>query len=218
MVPGVRIQSADATPGGDLNIEVRGVGTVNAGASPLFIVDGVPIEDGLLSMNPDDVESIQILKDAASTAVYGARGANGVFLITTKRGMTGKPSMSVNISTTFAQAQRKYEVMNTAQLLEYLDDSNINHRYCYQTNETQDYFPFDATLDTDWQDAIFRTAVQQKYNISVFGGGSIENETETKGINYRAVSILVNASRACRAILLHSCNMNTNWVTSLFGS
>ncbi len=183
LVPGVRILASDATPGGDMNIEVRGVGTVTAGASPLFIVDGIPIEDGLLTVNPDDVESIQILKDAASTAVYGSRGANGVFLITTKRGMMGRTNVNVNISTTFAQAQRQFEVMNTDQLLEYLDDSGINRRYYYLTNETQDYFPFDANLNTNWQDAIFRTVVQQKYSVSVSGG--IENADGSRGVSYR---------------------------------
>ena len=170
LVPGVRIMTSDATPGGDLNIEVRGVGSVTSGTEPLFIVDGIPMEGGLSTLNPDDVESIQILKDAASTAVYGSRGANGVFLITTKRGTTGKPTVTVNAAVTLAKAQRKFEVLNSADLIEYLNDYGTNIRYKYITNDTQDYFPFDASLDTDWQDAIFQLAVQQKYNLSVSGG------------------------------------------------
>ena len=124
LVPGVRIQTSDATPGGDINVEVRGIGTVTAGSEPLYIVDGIPMEGGLSAVNPDDVSNIQILKDAASTAVYGSRGANGVILITTKRGESAKPTITINAATTIAQIQHKFELMNTAQLLEYYKDKN----------------------------------------------------------------------------------------------
>lgn len=177
LVPGVRIQTSDATPGGDINVEVRGIGTVTAGAEPLYIVDGIPMDGGLSTINPDDVESIQILKDAASTAVYGSRGANGVFLITTKRGKETKPQIAISANTTIAQAQRKYQVMNTAQLLDYYKDRGIGLRYQLTTNQEQEYFPFNENIDTDWQDAIFQNAIQQKYNLSISGG--------TKNINYR---------------------------------
>lgn len=180
LVPGVRIQTSDATPGGDINVEVRGVGTVTAGSQPLYIVDGIPMEGGLSSVNPDDVANIQILKDAASTAVYGSRGANGVLLITTKRGNNAAPRISLSSSTTVAQAQRIYEVMNTAQLLEYYNDRGLDKRFRFTTNQNQDYFPFDENLNTNWQDAIFRNAIQQKYNVSIAGG--------TKNINYRLSS------------------------------
>lgn len=177
LVPGVRILTSDATPGGDINVEVRGIGTVTAGSAPLFIVDGIPMEDGLSTLNPDDVASIQILKDAASTAVYGSRGANGVILVTTKRGEKAKPVITLSANATVAQVQHKFELLNTAQLLEYYRDSNINDRYRFTTNQAQDYFPFDENLNTDWQDAIFRNALQQKYNLSITGGNN--------DINYR---------------------------------
>ena len=177
LVPGVRIQTSDATPGGNIDVEIRGIGTVTAGSAPLFIVDGIPMEGGLSSVNPDDVANIQILKDAASTAVYGSRGANGVVLITTKRGEDSKPRVTISATTTIAQAQHKYEVMNTAQLLEYYKDRGLNDRYRYTTNQNQDYFPFDENLNTDWQGAIFQNAVQQKYNVSVAGG--------SKNLSYR---------------------------------
>ena len=101
------------------------------------------MEGGLSAVNPDDVANIQILKDAASTAVYGSRGANGVILITTKRGESTKPTVTINASTTIAQIQHKFELMNTAQLLEYYKDKNLNERFRYTTNQNQDYFPFD---------------------------------------------------------------------------
>lgn len=177
LVPGVRIQTSDAAPGGDINVEVRGIGTATAGASPLFIVDGIPMEGGLSSVNPDDVANIQILKDAASTAIYGSRGANGVILITTKRGAESKPRITLSATTTIAQAQRKYELMNTAQLLEYYNDRGLDKKYRYTTNTSQEYFPFDENLNTDWQDAIFQNAIQQKYNLSISGG--------SKNMSYR---------------------------------
>lgn len=177
LVPGVRIMTADATPGGSLNIEVRGTGTVTSGTEPLFIVDGIPMEGGLSTINPDDVKSIQILKDAASTAVYGSRGANGVFLITTKRGNEGKVTVNVSAAVTLAKAQRKFQVLNAKELAEYFSDFGVSTRYRYLTNATQDFFPYDENNDTDWQDAIFQLAVQQKYNVSLSGG--------TKGVKYR---------------------------------
>lgn len=180
LAPGVRIQTSDATPGGDLSVEIRGIGTVTAGSEPLYIVDGIPVSGGLSTVNPDDVADIQILKDAASTAVYGSRGANGVILVTTKRGSSNKPKVNVNITTTIAQAQREFELMNTSELLQYYEDKNLNERYRYTTNATQDYFPFDENLNTDWQDVIFRNALQQKYSLAVSGGN--------KNVTYRISS------------------------------
>jgi TonB-linked SusC/RagA family outer membrane protein len=170
LIPGARIQTADATPGGDIDFEIRGVGTVTAGSQPLFIVDGIPIEGGVGFLNGDDVDNIQILKDAASTAVYGSRGANGVVLVTTKRGRTGKADVSVNLFSTVAQMQRKFEVMNTGDLLSYLTDSGIGARMRHITNAAQDYFPFDENLNTDWQDAISRLAFQKKAGVAISGG------------------------------------------------
>lgn len=171
LVPGLRISTVDATPDGDVDVQVRGIGSVTSGTQPLYIVDGIPVDGDLSSINPDDVDNIQVLKDAASTAIYGSRGANGVLLLTTKRGKEGKTQVSFNAGVTMSQAQRHFQVTNTAQLLDFLKDSNTNLRYQYTTNDSQDYFPFDPNLDTDWQDAIFRDAWSQKYNISVSGGG-----------------------------------------------
>lgn len=177
LVPGLRISTADATPGGDLDVQVRGIGTVTSGSQPLYIVDGIPLEGGLSGINPDDVDNIQILKDAASTAIYGSRGANGVILVTTKRGHEGKVQVSFSTNITISQAQRTVDVMNTPEILEYLEDSGVHNRFRYTTNSTQDFFPFDPNLNTNWQDLIFRNAVSQKYNVAISGG--------TKNISYR---------------------------------
>lgn len=114
------------------------------------------MEGGLSAVNPDDVANIQILKDAASTAVYGSRGANGVILITTKRGESTKPTVTINASTTIAQIQHKIELMNTAQLLEYYKDKNLNPKI-FVTRQTKiKTISLSTRISTLTGDAIFR--------------------------------------------------------------
>lgn len=177
LIPGVRIQTQDATPGGDVDVQIRGVGSVNSGTNPLYIIDGIPMEGGLASVNPNDVKEIQFLKDASSTAIYGSRGANGVVLVTTKRGAIGKPKVEFNTKITVSQAQRKFKVMNSKQMIDYLSDFGSHERYKWATNLTQDYFPFSADINTNWQDEIFRNAPRQQYNLAISGG--------TKDVSYR---------------------------------
>lgn len=90
-VAGVQLQSTTGQPGSEPTVRIRGVGSINASTSPLYVVDGIPYDGGMRSINPQDVESITVLKDAASAALYGARGANGVILVTTKKGRAGGP-------------------------------------------------------------------------------------------------------------------------------
>ena len=89
-VAGVQIQSSNGQPGEDAKVRIRGVGSINAGTEPLYVVDGMPFDGDLSSLNTQDIESMTVLKDAASTALYGARGANGIIMITTKKGASGK--------------------------------------------------------------------------------------------------------------------------------
>ena len=111
-ISGVNITQSGA-PGGDVNIRIRGVGTLNNN-SPLFVIDGIPVfgDNGLNSLNPNDISSIEVLKDGASTAIYGARAANGVVLVTTKRGKEGKTSVSYNGSFTIQSVAKKLEVLD----------------------------------------------------------------------------------------------------------
>ncbi|NEW83969.1 MAG: TonB-dependent receptor [Mariniphaga sp.] len=130
---GVRISNSNAAPGGGTNIVIRGVSSINASNSPLIVIDGFPMKDGfnknenpLNSINPADIESIEVLKDASSSAIYGTQAANGVILITTKKGKTGKPSISVNVSTGMQQMINKIDVLNREDFLKYMDDSRAN--------------------------------------------------------------------------------------------
>ena len=130
---GVRISNTNAAPGGGSNIVIRGVSSINASNSPLVVIDGFPMKGGfdknenpLNSINPSDIESIEVLKDASSSAIYGTQAANGVILITTKKGKTGKPTINVNVSTGYQQMINKIDVLDRADFLQYMDDSRAN--------------------------------------------------------------------------------------------
>ncbi len=121
---GVQVQQINGAPGGEgLSIRVRGTGSITQSNSPLYVVDGYPMEDGAFRLiNPNDIESIQILKDASSTAIYGSRGANGVVIITTKRGKSGAPVINFNTFAGYQQRSKTIPVMNRDQYVEWFKD------------------------------------------------------------------------------------------------
>jgi len=111
-IAGVSVRSTSGSPGSDITISVRGNASINGESTPLYVVDGVPI-DNLSGINPNDIASIDVLKDAASAAIYGARGSNGVILVTTKQGKTGKPVITLNAYAAYSTIERKVDVMNS---------------------------------------------------------------------------------------------------------
>ena len=119
-IAGVQVQNISSEAGADAQISVRGISSINAGASPLVVVDGQPIPDGLATLNMADVASVEVLKDAASAAIYGSRGASGVILITTKSGKTDKAKYSFKYSTGFKSAYEKYNMMTTSEYINLL--------------------------------------------------------------------------------------------------
>lgn len=200
-VSGVTVTQANR-PGGDAIIRIRGIGTIN-NASPLFVIDGVPVGPGN-NLNPNDIESISILKDASSTAIYGTRGANGVVIITTKRGQRNQaPRMEFSFRTGANSATNQYDMLNTQEYGEALWLSYANRgatpdhpqygsganpvipNYILPAGATSvDYnlynFPnfqiFRANQEgTNWYDEIFRTGIVQEYSMSVSGGGDNNN-------------------------------------------
>lgn len=127
---GVNVATTNAAPGGGSQIHIRGIGSINASTSPLFVVDGFPLKDGfdkyenpLNSINPADIESIEVLKDASSSAIYGTQASNGVIIITTKSGKTGKPTINVNVSSGFQNRINKVDVLNKQDYLTYFEDA-----------------------------------------------------------------------------------------------
>ncbi len=162
-VAGVNVTSASGEPGGILGITVRGPGGVRTGSTPLFVVDGLPLDnsstgggDPLNFINAADIESMDVLKDASATAIYGARGANGVILITTKRGKSGVSTLGFNSSVGFSSLARKINVLSAAQFRAEVP----------KLGATID----DKGASTDWQDQIYRNAVTQNYNLTMSGG------------------------------------------------
>ena len=179
LVPGVRIQTSDATPGGDINVEVRGIGTVTAGSEPLYIVDGIPMEGGLSAVNPDDVSNIQILKDAASTAVYGSRGANGVILITTKQAKEGKITVEYNASFGVQSLAKELELLDAWEYMSYLNEkAAINNQPTIYTDEEIK----STRHSTNWQRELFRNALVTDHSVNVSGG--TEKVQGTLGASY----------------------------------
>lgn len=162
-VSGVMITSESGQPGASSKVRIRGVGTVN-NSEPLYIVDGMPSESGIDNLNPADIESVEILKDAASAAIYGARGANGVVLVTTKSGRTGKVSVNYEVS---------YGIQNPDKHLDLLGSKDyqmlINEM---ATNSGKGaYFARPVSVDTDWQKAVRNdNAPIVRHKLAVCGG------------------------------------------------
>ena len=164
-VAGVVVQNSSGAPSGSATIRIRGANSLTYGNDPLIIIDGV--QDGNIgSLNPNQIESIEVLKDAAALSVYGSKGANGVILVTTKNGKTGKPQVSYNGFVSFDEVRKTLPALNAKE-------------YALLMNEAQEenglnpvFGPDEIPLEgnsTDWQDKIFRNAVSQSHNISISG-------------------------------------------------
>lgn len=185
---GVQVMASSGRPGASATIRVRGVSSVNAGTSPLVIMDGVPITQGDFSaMNPNDIENISILKDAASTAIYGARGANGVIVVTSKRGIS-KEKTTISYRGQYGVsvlARDNFDMMNTQEKLDYEEALGVKTAGEYDREALE-------AVNTNWRDEIFRDAAMQSHEISVRGGN---NKTrfflsggyyDQEGIQYRS--------------------------------
>ena len=190
-VPGVNVTAASGTPGGKSRVSIRGIGSLTAGNEPLYVVDGVPMSNtsgdagayggeslsGLSDINPADIESVQILKDAASAAIYGSRGTNGVIIITTKKGTKGAPKLTADASfglswlpnlskLKVADADLYLEVQNEA-----IDNYNLQTGSAIARLEN----PYPGKPQFSWVDMVFRTAKTWQADVSVSGGSENAN-------------------------------------------
>lgn len=193
---GVQVIQSSGDPEGNVSIRVRGVSTVTAGSEPLYVVDGVPMQRGLSNINTNDIESVEVLKDASSSAIYGSRGSNGVVLITTKSGKSDKTSIRYDGYYGVQNVSKKIKMMDAYQFAlaakdghdnAYLDanpggsasDPNSVRPNSWERIPTE-LFPYlngeEGLVNTDWQDAIFRTGAIQNHNISLQG--------KTQTVNY----------------------------------
>jgi TonB-linked SusC/RagA family outer membrane protein len=208
---GVQVKQTTGVPGKAMSIQVRGSGSISAGNEPLYVIDGFPLSSAspngsgsfstgnpLDNMNPNDIESIQVLKDAASAAIYGSRAANGVVLITTKRGKTGTPQINFNTYAGFSQANRKLDLLNAEEWIDRATEminaawvaSGPGRTAGQSTDERRLLLGLAPTLVNtdlmlddrwalpghpglqyiDWQDKFFRTGLTQNYQLSASGG------------------------------------------------
>lgn len=181
---GVQVQEVSGAPGRGLTVKVRGVGSINNSTAPLYVVDGYPLNGGLDQINPNDIESIEVLKDAASAAIYGSRGSNGVVLITTKTGKSGKPVLQLDAYYGVQERFSKVDVLNRDEYIEFaieernntwvLQGGNPTDPNSVRTNANYWIDPLWLTdpksfPDHDWQELISRSAPVQNYQLSASG-------------------------------------------------
>lgn len=164
---GVLIQQTSGAPGAEQNIIIRGVGSDNS-VRPIYVIDGMRT-DGIDWLDPEDIESIEILKDAASAAIYGTEGGNGVVLITTKMGKGGKTNLSYSASYGMQSVVPGFRVMDTEEYLKYYRTAYLNDNSKKTIDDAMKVYP-DSDVNTDWLAEIFTTAPTQKHKISLDGG------------------------------------------------
>ncbi|AOW10785.1 SusC/RagA family TonB-linked outer membrane protein [Flavobacterium gilvum] len=200
-VAGVTVVGTNGAPGRAPVIRVRGTGSITAGNSPLYVVDGFPLPDSSTFnlISPQDIQSIEVLKDAASAAIYGSRGGNGVVIVTTKRGTKGKTKFSFNSYAGSQQALNKVSVLNTKQLIDYMKEGYANQGLPIPPAYAN---PAANLPDTDWQDQIFRNGMQYSYQLSASGGsdavkysvsgGHLSQDGIVKGTGYERFNLMAN--------------------------
>jgi TonB-dependent starch-binding outer membrane protein SusC len=209
--PGVMVTQASSAPGGSLSIRIRGGSSVTGNNEPLYVIDGFPIEnnpdaqnpsdggrdatttvpsDPLAALNPADIESIEILKDASATSIYGARGANGVIIITTKHGQTARPLFTLDTYSGSQSVAHRYHLLDASDFAKFVNDWSV-------ANGTGVVFSNPDTLpNTDWQSLIFRSAPVTNLQLGVTGGGSGLNATHyaLSGGVYQQQGVVINSA------------------------
>lgn len=164
-VSGVQVQHS-GVPGGSIKVRVRGASSINRSNDPLYVIDGVVRESGLTGINPEDIQSMQILKDASSTAIYGSRGSNGVVLITTKTGQSNQRIISFDAQVGTSAVPKRYDILNPYEYA--LAVQEVKDPNAFTAEEIQAYK--DGTAGIDWQDMLFRNAVTQDYKLAISNG------------------------------------------------
>lgn len=185
MSSGITLQQVNGEPGAAPAIRIRGAGSINSGNDPLYVIDGYPTTDSELfnSISPTDIDDIQILKDAASSAIYGSKAGNGVIIVTTKSGRTGKSRVSFSTQIGVNQVQRYVDVLGSKDYLDMIIEARTNNGTIgnfpglFKLRESGDY------ANTNWQDEIFRNALNYRANANVTGGN--ENVTYHFSVNYQ---------------------------------
>ena len=240
---GVQVVSNSGAPDGGVSVIIRGASSFNSSSQPLYVVDGVimdttgsismgthggnesgVVEDnnGLIGINPQDIASMEILKDASATAIYGSQGANGVVLITTKSASTSKPSVTFTAGMSVCTVTKKYDLMSADDYMKYLDKKGIQHTDTYYTVFT-DSVENGTYVPCDWQDYTMRTGVSQRYYLTVAGRpktldyrfsiGYTDNQGIIRQTGYKNVYSRINLDKTIGKFKL-STKTSVSWLDS----
>lgn len=222
---GVQIQNTSGILGSAPRINIRGINSISSGTQPLIVVDGIPVISGnlggytpanaLADLNPNDIESYEILKDGAATAIYGSRAANGVILITTKKGAIGKAQFTYEGNYGVASAHKRYDLLGAQDFVTIQNEKYANAGSpAVAALETR---PDGSIVDTDWQGLIFRNAGQQNHNLTVSGGADKTRYFVSFGLSdMEGISISNSLKRySFRANIEQEVN---SWLTAGFNS
>ncbi|MDB5230361.1 MAG: hypothetical protein JWN76_1166 [Chitinophagaceae bacterium] len=189
LVAGANISTPSGEPGQNPYIRIRGLGSIGAGNNPLFVVDGYPLNnpDNFYNINPADIQSIQVLKDAAACAIYGSRGGNGIILVTTKRGSASKTKFSANIYLGIADVSKRIKLLDSNQYIDFTKEAftNANMVFPAALADSTQY------ANTDWQDQIFHTGIQSNFQVSA-SGGSENSKFYITGNYFKQTGIVKN--------------------------
>ena len=218
-VSGVQINQNSGSPGGNISVRIRGTNSINGNSEPLYVVDGIQISNGggindvspLSTINPNDIESVEVLKDASASAIYGARAANGVILITTKRGKAGATRVSIDSYYGIQQATKTLDVLNATEFAQLENEVFKNTAY-----------PNPSTLGegTDWQSLIFQQAPIQNHQLSI-NGGNDKTQLALSANYFNQDGIIINSNfkrYSYRLNVDHKINDRFKIGTSILGS
>lgn len=193
-VPGVQVTSSDGQPGSPINIVIRGANSITGSNSPLYVIDGFPIEDPENNaINPEDIATIDILKDASATAIYGARAANGVILITTKSGKDGPSTISYNGYAGVQQILQRMDLFTPYEFVKYqLERSPGSGTAQYINSKMPDLEAYRNVKGVDWQEELFRDAIQHSHTLT-FQGGNKQTKYFLSGNIFNQQGVLISS-------------------------
>lgn len=192
-ISGVQVVATDGQPGGSANIKIRGANSINGDNTPLYVIDGFPVENfDLNSISMSDIESLDVLKDASATAIYGARGANGVVIITTKRGKVGAPRVEYNGYVGIQRDLNRIEVLSPYEFVKLqLEISPGLYGKAYTTDVGKTLEDYRNIKGIDWYDKVFRKGIQQNHTLSI-QGGSDKTKYSLTGSVFDQKGIIIN--------------------------
>lgn len=214
--PGVEVTATSGMPGASMKVRVRGTTSINKSSDPLYVIDGIISSSGLDGINPSDIQSMEILKDASSTAIYGSRGSNGVILITTKQGSEGKAQVTFDASVGLSTVRKQYDLLNAYEYATALND--IRGSSTISAEDLEAYK--NGTKGINWTDLLTRTGVTQDYRLAISGGNEkvkylisgnvLDQEAITIMSDYKRYGIRANIDSEVKPWLTISAKLNAS--------